>query len=155
MKIPLTQGKFAIVGPRDYKYLMQWKWYYLNGYAIRNGPQPKRRPIRMHRVILERMGFKDFEDSDHVNKDKLDNRRCNLRPATRSQNNCNRSRRSHNTSGYLGVNWHKLTKKWRAYIAIGKKHKHLGLYKTKEKAARAYNDAAKKHYGEFATLNKE
>ena len=46
----------------------------------------------MHRVILERMGFKNFARSDHINRNRLDNRRCNLRPETNHQNGCNRNK---------------------------------------------------------------
>ncbi len=85
MLIVLTQGKYAIVGPQDYEYLMRWKWYYVedykDGYAVRgNNNCLNRKLIRMSRVILERMGYKDFAHSNHINRNTLDNRRCNLRP---------------------------------------------------------------------------
>ena len=158
MKIKLTQGKFAIVGPRDYKYLMQWKWYYQKrckgGYAARNiGKHPNRRTLLMHRVILERMGYKNFTDSDHINGNKLDNRRGNLRPASSSQNSCNRSRQRNNLSGYKGVYWHKLTGKWGAAIQINRRQIHLELFEAKDDAARAYNKAAIKYHGKFVKLN--
>ncbi len=130
MKIPLTQGKYAIVDGCDYTYLNQFKWYYhkdhKTGYAKRNiGKHPQRR-LCMHRVILERMGCKDFAGSDHINRNGLDNRRCNLRLATASQNGCNTGKRKDNTSGYKGVCWDH--KKWRAYIRVNGKRIHLGLF---------------------------
>jgi len=146
MKIPLTQGKFAIVGSKDYAFLMQWKWYYGNGYTVRNSKQ-----ILMHRVILERMGFKNFVKSDHINRNTLDNRRCNLRPATNGQSQCNRGKRKDNTSGYIGVSWHQ--GKWRADVRVNKKHIYLGRYNDPREAARAYNEAVLKYHGEFAVLN--
>ncbi len=149
MKIPLTQGKCAIVDGCDYTYLNQFKWYYDNkGYAIRNCDPT----IFMHRVILERMGYQDFADSDHINRNGLDNRRCNLRPATGSQNGWNTGKRKDNTSGYKGVYWDR--KKWRARIKVNGKPIHLGLFDDIKDAARAYNEAALKYHKEFAVLNK-
>lgn len=156
-KIPLTQGKSALVDERDYEYLMQWKWCYHNGYAVRNARRPGRGPgrglIRMHRVILERMGFKDFEECDHINRVKYDNSRSNLRVATHRQNMGNCGKLCTNTSGYTGVCWHTQKRKWRAYIVVGDKQKHLGLFDDKEEAAQAYNTAARMYRGEFAVLN--
>lgn len=152
MRIPLTQGKFAIVDKIDYEYLNQFKWCYNCGYAVRHSPtaKGKRTTILMHRVILERMRHKDFKDSDHINQNKLDNRRCNLRTATRSQNLCNKGKQSNNTSGFKGVCWVKRDKKWLAQIRINGKRKHLGYFDSKKQAARAYSKAAKKYHGEFA-----
>ena len=152
-EIKLTQGKVAFVDDEDYDFLTQWKWYYHNGYAKRHGPRPKRPMIYMHRVILERMGFTDFEECDHMNRDGIDNRKRNLRPATRQQNVCNRGRLRNNTSGYVGVAWHKDAEKWHARIMINGECLSLGLYENKEDAARAYNKAARKYHGEFAVLN--
>ncbi len=64
-KIPLTQGKFALVDKEDVLFLCMWTRYYKDGYAVRkkNGQR-----IWMHRVVLERMGFNDFEESDHIGR---------------------------------------------------------------------------------------
>lgn len=105
----------------------------------------------MHRVILERMGFKDFAQSDHINQDKLDNRRYNLRPATFSQNGCNQGVQKNNTSGYKGVFWNQ--GKWMTQIKVDGKVIYLGYYDDPKEAARAYNKAALKYHGEFAVLN--
>jgi len=150
LKIPLTQGRVAIVGPRDYAFLNQWRWSYHNGYAVRtdcvNG-----KTILMHRVILERMGHKNFARSDHINRNRLDNRRCNLRPATSSQSQCNRSKQNNNTSGYTGVSWYQ--GKWYAQIMVNRKHIHLKCCDDSKEAARVYNKAALKYHGKFASLN--
>jgi hypothetical protein len=153
-KIPLSQGKFAIVDDEDYDYVMQWKWHCsARGYAVRNGPRPRQGLILMHRVILERKGFKDFAECDHVNHDRLDNSRSNLRPATHCQNQRNKSKLRNNTSGRIGVGWHSQAEKWRAYIDVNGKFKHLGLFDDIGEAVQARDKAAKKYYGEFANLN--
>jgi hypothetical protein len=157
-KIPLTQGKFAIVDVCDYVYLMQWKWHYQKqrsskGYAARTDRTSGQRTVRMHRVILEQMGYKNFTHSDHQNRNKLDNRRGNLRSATDSQNQHNQGTRRNNTSGYKGVCWHKRDKKWQARICVNGKYIYLGYYDDSKEAALAYNEAALKYHGEFAALN--
>ena len=75
---------------------------------------------------------------DHFNGDRTDNRIANLRLCTNSQNLQNRGKQANNTSGYMGVSWHKVRSKWRATIQIDKKHMHLGLFDTAEDAYAAY-----------------
>lgn len=87
---------------------------------------------------------------DHINKDKQDNRILNLREATTSQNSANSSPRLSCSSPFKGVSWHKRDKRWRAKIL----NRHLGNFLTEELAAEAYNDEAKRLFGEFAELNK-
>lgn len=92
--------------------------------------------IKMHRMVLK------LEDPnilvDHINGNRLDNRKCNIRVCNRSENNKNQTLNPNNTSGYKGVSWFKETKKWRAYISINNKHVYLGLFESKEEAALAY-----------------
>lgn len=154
-QIPLTQGEVALVDDCDHKWLTQWKWfcsYY--GYAVRscyeNG---KRSTVYMHREIIERVGPGYSDETDHRNRDKFDNRRDNLRPATYHQNKCNQGRRRNNSSGYIGVSWFRLRNKWRATVYVDGRQKHLGYYDDPRKAAKAYNKAVKKHRGDFAVLN--
>ncbi|PHS02148.1 MAG: hypothetical protein COA78_22130 [Blastopirellula sp.] len=90
---------------------------------------------------------------DHINGIRDDNRWCNLRHATNSQNQANRKIGRNNTSGYKGVCWGKYAKKWAVNIYISGKRKHVGYYKCKHKAAKAYNKAALKYHGYFAVLN--
>lgn len=87
---------------------------------------------------------------DHINRDRSDNRICNLRLATRPQQNLNTAVHSDNTSGFRGVTFHKQNKRWQARLGINGKFKSLGLYDTKEEAAAVYREAAVAHYGEFA-----
>ena len=110
----------------------------------------------MHRIIAN---AKEGESVDHVNGNPLDNRKENLRVCTMSQNLANQKLRKDSTSGFKGVSKNQSkTNPWRAYInrKDGKKTKqyHLGLFKTPEEAARAYNEKAKELFGDFAKLNK-
>lgn len=87
---------------------------------------------------------------DHANRDGTDNRLCNLREATRSQNIANTKRRSSNISGFKGVSWSKNAGRWVAFIRIGGRSKYLGYFDTPESAHAAYVAAAKCSFGEFA-----
>ena len=150
-RIPLTQGKFALVDDGDYDWLNQWMWYYSkNGYAARkNG-----KIVYMHNAIMNTPpGF----HTDHKETGKqdygLDNRRSNLRICTVSQNLANRGPQKNNTSGYKGVEWYKSRSNWRAKIKSAGKFVHIGYFKTAEEAAKAYDVVAKRLFGEFAFLN--
>jgi len=85
---------------------------------------------------------------DHINMNRSDNRFCNLREATHSQNQWNRTAYINNTSGFKGV--YKKYNYWVALVHINGKSKYLGQFKTKEDAHMAYCKAAEKHYGEFS-----
>lgn len=108
-----------------------------------------RKTYLLHRFIFENPPA----EIDHINRNKLDNRLCNLREASRSQNGANKTTPITNSSGYKGVTWHAKDKKWNARIKKDKKGKHLGGFNTPEEAAIAYNNAAIKLFGEFACLN--
>lgn len=156
-EIQLTQGKVALVDDEDFKYLNQWKWYVNNlcgkFYAVRNHWENKKfvGQLLMHRFI---MNPSKGLVVDHYNGNTLDNRKCNLRVCTYSQNRMNSVKTIYNKSGYKGVHWHKLGKKWVAKIELNKTKHYLGLFYDIKEAAKAYNDAAIKFYGEFAKLNK-
>jgi len=106
----------------------------------------------MHRLIA---GQRTSKQIDHKDKNGLNNRRSNLRKATPSQNQANRERKTGTTKNYKGVynTNRRLTKPWVAYLAINYKLKNLGYYSTEREAAIAYNNAAKKYFGDFARLN--
>jgi HNH endonuclease/AP2 domain len=107
----------------------------------------------MHRLILG-LSPGDPEHVDHHDGDKLNNRRANLRIASVSQNLVNTRKRLETSSRFKGVSWHPQTQKWRAYVGVGGKLKHLGLFPTQWQAALAYNRAAKEIYGDFARPNR-
>lgn len=104
------------------------------------------RRVRMHRLIL---GAPDGIEVDHANGDGLDNRRSNLRLATRSQQM--RNRRPWGRSRFKGVSWH--VKKWQAKICVSGRDIALGLFEDEVEAARAYDRAALQHFGQFAKTN--
>lgn len=157
--IPLTQGKMVLVDDDDYETLMQFKWVYKKpghrrtAYAVRGKivgyeAGKKYTTIAMHRVIMRSpIGY----EIDHINGNGLDNRKENLRIATRAQNQQNRNILRHNTSGYKGVSKDRET--WRAQIRVNNTIMRLGRFRDKISAAIAYNEAAKKYHGEFARLN--
>jgi hypothetical protein len=152
-QIPLTKGKFAIVDDEDFEFLSQWKWCaacggkYAGRYETING---KRTGILMHRVIAKTpLGM----DTDHINMDKLDNRKINLRVCTRRQNLMNKKSEPNSTSKFRGVFLNKKLNKWSAQIKVEGKRTHLGTFKNEEDAAQAYNFVAFEHFGEFARLN--
>ena len=154
-QINLTRGKVALVDDEDFEWLNQWKWKCSTfGYAVRLLPADesgKRSNVFMHRLIL---GTPSGLYTDHINQDKLDNRKANLRIATKSQNSANsKVRVSGKTASFKGVSL-KQRGVFEAQIKTGGKYVYLGRFDTEEDAALAYNDAAKKAFGEFASLNK-
>lgn len=90
---------------------------------------------------------------DHRDGNPSNNKFYNLRPATQVENMHNTSAQKNNTSGFKGVTWHRQRRKWAAQAYIEGKHIHIGLFKNKEDAARAYNHAIKYLHGEFARPN--
>lgn len=156
-KIPL-RGVVAIVliDDQDEADLIIYVWRLsTNGYAFRAGRRGERRTIYLHRQLLgdPRRPNGRAIDVDHINGDKLDCRRSNLRLTTRSGNEANKPPPRSNRSSYKGVYFHKAARKWAAQLtAYGKKY-NLGLHMTPEDAARAYNAKAFDVWGEHAWLN--
>jgi hypothetical protein len=149
--IPLTQGKVAIVDDWDYPKLSQHKWHCsAKGYAVRNSKaaeSPQHHTVWMHREILKPdIGYW----TDHINGDKLDNRKANLRVCTDSQNKMNRAARPDNKHGLKGVSFKKSAKRFEAYIQTANKKVHLGYFPTALAAHAAYVKAAGIHHGQFA-----
>lgn len=143
--VPLTQGKYALVDEEDYDRVMQYRWCYTKtGYAHHN------KLGRMHRFI---MNTPDDMDTDHIDRDKLNNRKSNLRICNRSENSCNSIGVANSTSKYKGVCWVSSKNKWMAQITHKGKRKFKGYYQRERDAAKAYDEAAIKYHGEFALIN--
>jgi len=162
VRVPLSKGRaFALVDREDWikHQLWRWCWSLLQhgaGYAFRaeyigrkNG-KPRYRWVQMHSMILE---VQDGMEVDHRSRDSLDNRKANLRPATRGQNVQNQGLPTANTTGFKGVCFAKRRGDYAAYIDAGGARKHLGYFATIEQAAAARNAAAERLHGEFAVLS--
>jgi hypothetical protein len=158
MRIPLTQGKFAIVDPEDYDRLAKYKWHLsrspTGSYAARwqrcrpGGPRKK---IWMHREVID---VPKHMLCDHKNGNGLDNRRANLRPATVSQNLCNRRKTKAKTrSIYKGLEWDKIQRKWKVRIQHDGRRIYIGSFSNEIDAAKAYDIKATAIFGQFACLN--
>jgi hypothetical protein len=145
-------GKVALVDDEDYELVSRYRWYAKvtgpNIYAVassRGGTRAANRPIRMHKLLT------GWDETDHRNGNGLDNRRFNLRPATRSQNLMNRSSGRMDKTGFKGVRFE--AGKWRAAIKANGVRKHIGYFSSPELAAHAYDVVALELHGEFARLN--
>lgn len=157
--IPLSKGLFAVVDSEDVALLSNWTWCAVwvdsprTHYAIRNSRtvEGKRRKIRLHEVILGSCAGKTV---DHIQPGNgLDNRRANLRFATRTQQNANMRIPRTNRSGLKGVHFDKARKKWVAQIQVAGKMRSLGRYLDALEAKRAYDSAAMEAFGRFARLD--
>jgi len=153
--IKLYGGQKVKVDDWDYGTLKNYKWHMTgSGYAEVSRYMGNYKTVKtlMHQAIMwVSPGFQ----IDHINRDKLDNRKRNLRVATAQQNSWNHSIRSDNRSGAKGVSWDKGREKWRADIYITRgQPKLLGRFDSKTEAIEIYNEAAKEAFGEFAYLNK-
>lgn len=146
--IELNTGDFALVDEADMHLVAGVNWYLSKtGYVRRatrvNGRQGT---VDIHRLIIE---CPPEHCIDHADRNKLNNRRSNLRVATNSLNQANRvSKRGENS--IKGVTFIKKCNKWQAAIKNGGKDKYLGLFDTAEQAHEAYMNAAEQAYGEFA-----
>lgn len=154
-RLPLTQGRVALIDPDDAPYLVRHRWQYLDngrsGYAVRQVKTESGRKVTiyLHRFLLS---ARPGELVDHANGNGLDCQRHNLRLSTPSQNGANRpvparalprgvyrdKRRPHT---------------YYAAISVGGRAYRLGTFRTVESAARAYDAAAYQAFGRFARLN--
>jgi hypothetical protein len=149
--VPLTQGYEAIIDVADVSLVDCYNWRSLltgaTVYAFRSDYSGnKKRSVSVHRTI---MGEPDVLHVDHRDGDGLNNRRDNLRLATRSQNMHNRRVNRNSKSGFKGVFWHKAGKKWMAQIKINGEPIYLGLFASPEEAHAAYRRASEQYHGEF------
>jgi hypothetical protein len=147
-KIKLTKGKYALVDDVDYEFLNQWKWHLsTSGYAKRNKHirlgtnQYTHEVIWMHRLINQ---TPEHLFTDHINQNKLDNRKANLRNTNKSLNSLNRSTIKTNKSGFYGVHFDSWSKKWRAEIRIAGKRLSLGRFNNIKDAVLARRNAEAK-----------
>lgn len=150
MKIINIKNKEFFVDDDNFEFLNKFHWQlnynnyaYISKYShMRNGKCIYKK-IYMHRLIIN---TPKGMDTDHINRNKFDNRKCNLRVVDRSDNNFNSFPSKKNTSGFKGVSWFKPAKRWRAYIKHKSSNKRieLGYFKIKEDAVNARINAEKK-----------
>lgn len=158
--IPLSQGKYALIDDEDYALVSQYQWvavcrrrrhgreeFYAASHAGRPSDQPL---IYMHRLIMAALAGTIV---DHINRNPLDNRRCNLRIATPAQNVANQAKHRRLSSRFKGVYWHKKKNNWKVQIGVNRRRMYVGSYTDEIEAARAYDQAARKYFGPFACLN--
>lgn len=153
----IKASRACFVDDEDYEMLKNRKWsengngYPRNGFTNRIlNPNKQQIFVMMHRVI---MWSPDGMVIDHIDGNKLNNQKKNLRVCSPTDNKRNRGMSRRNTSGYKGVYWQRANKKWYAAINTDERFLNVGSFENKEDAARAYNAAASKYHGEFAKLN--
>lgn len=148
--LPLSQGYWTTIDDDDFERASKYKWHYNNGYA--KWAKIGSKAIFLHRFIIN---APDGAQVDHINRDKLDNRKANLRLCTNTENAQNRASWG-NMTGYRGVYLsgpRYVRSPFKAVIRINGKTTHLGYFKTAIEAAKAYNEAALKYHKDFAVLN--
>lgn len=142
MKLKIKGGTVQI-SREDLPRIQNFNWYVSTlGYAVATIPRTGSKKIWMHKTIL---GSKEGYLTDHINRDRLDNRRKNLRFASIQENN-----RNTNCTGYY---FQKGTNKWRVRIMKDKKLHHIGYFPTPDEAKNARKRAAKQLFGAFAPIN--
>ena len=117
-----------------------------NGYVRFSGAKDGLNKKFLHRIIMD---APDDKMVDHINGNKRDNRRENLRLCNNTENGRNRGKQSTNTSGFKGVCWNKQKSKWKAEIQVDGKSKFLGYFDDPQIAYQSYCRAATKYHGEF------
>lgn len=136
---------FALVDDADYAWLSEYKWYpNCNNHQIYAN---RRDGVMMHQLIT------GFDLTDHHNGDGLDNRRENLREASKALNGANQNPQVGCSSRFKGVAWDASRSKWKAYVKVDGKIRNLGRFSDEIDAAKTYNAAALEAWGEFALIN--
>lgn len=151
--IELPKGNLATIDIIDLD-LAELNWYSQKDYVVRKGKD--RKYIHMHRIVLERKigrALEPHEEVDHINGDRLDNTRANLRVSNRSQNCANVTKNNRRSSIFKGVSFSKLYNKYRARITCMGQTIHIGYFENELDAAKAYDKKALFYFGEYANLN--
>lgn len=167
VKIKLTKNMFALIDKKDFEKVSKRKWFTQKSihtsYAAsdQRNKDGSRNYTYMHRFILNVLDTNVVVD--HIDGNGLNNSRKNLRICSKLNNSQNSRKRANSSSKFKGVRIHKSTYKnsiymgWRAVIKVNKKYVSLGLFPYNEEgevlAASAYDEAAKKYFGEFAKTN--
>ena len=155
-RIKLTRGQYAIVDVEDFERLNQYKWFCTyHGYAARKVPRKLKKGNETH-VLMHRELCPAPNEMvvDHINRNPSDNRKANLRPATKQQNCWNaKFKRKPGSSRYTGIYFDKRKGKWLVHMGIDGRSRSFRYYTDEVEAAKAYDRVAKQYRGEFAVLN--
>lgn len=159
MKIVITTDKYEVqIDDIDADKIAKYNWSTFHPSRGKHryakawvNDEKGRRVVSMHRYLMEEpVGLY----VDHVDGNGLNNQRNNLRFATNQLNQANSRKKVPGSSKYKGVHYSKARQKWRSQIMFNGKYIHLGYFLTEDEAGQAYNAAAKKHFGDYAYLNK-
>lgn len=148
-KIDLSCGLTCLVDDEDLPKVEFLTWYFSTGYVQAMLPEPDRRSVRIHRVIMDAA---DGVSIDHINGDTLDNRRVNLRFCTPGENKMNSRKQKNATSRFKGVSLSP-GGRWQVYCGNESTKRYRGTYDDEIEAARVYDRFAIELYGEFARIN--
>lgn len=158
MAVMKISNQEVLVDDNMLEELSKWGWWVTKaGYVLwqqclgKVAGKYRYKNIFMHRLVAS---TPDGKITDHINGNKLDNRKENLRVCTHKGNNSNSKLFSTNSSGYRGVSRIRSTGKWRSTISVDNKSVNLGHFESPVEAALAYNEAAREYHGEFAKVNK-
>jgi len=155
-QIKLSKGLYALVDDEDYDFLLDYNWH--SSYNKKDDDYIAKtlvngKSISMHRLLTSLTSTKSRVI--HINNNKLDNRRENLKVVFGNSFNSTKKMQRYNKLGYKGVR--EITRKdilmYGAQIMVNKRHINLGYFNSKEEAAKAYNKAALKYFGELAYQN--
>jgi len=154
-RIRLTNGRYALVSDHKYEELRRFVWIDKGTGVIRNcgyHPNGSHKTVSMHRQIL---GIAKGSKSvvDHINGNVRDNRDENLRECSQTENSRNNKKSKNNKTGYKGVYWSAVDGSFASEIGVNRKHIPLGTFDDPKIAGYAYDNAARKYFGEFAKTN--
>jgi hypothetical protein len=141
-----SKGVLYLLDTEDIENAQRYTWTVNNGYIATHDYENNFRKLSLHRLVTN---CPDGKDVDHINHDKLDNRKSNLRICSRSENCMNKRIQNNNTHDCPGLVWRERDRVWEVYIAIDGKYKYIGGSKDKNKAIKIRKDAEKNIYGEF------
>lgn len=153
-RIKISGGYTAMVDDEDFKYLCRFAWYHVPARSGTYAYRPiykdgERTSLPMHREIMGLLPG-DYRQVDHINHNRLDNRRSNLRVVSNEENCCNRQLRKDSGTKLKGVGWHKRVKKYQVRVFKSGKVRYAAYFSDPHEAYEAYCREAKKIHGEFA-----
>lgn len=152
MKKIIYRQNEILIDDEDFEKVKKWpnKWivgkrgYMFTRYQIGSGHKNRKMVnVYLHHFLFGKPPLEMV--TDHINRNKLDNRKKNLRFVTKRENNINRDKRKKCTSKYIGISWFKPIKKWRAYTFINKKQIFFGYFESEEEAKRKYDKEIKRY----------